>query len=104
MRAWEQQLQDNQKKLGKWHSTENQREMETNERDNTFRKKEKELEEARKTLEISNELIKLKEEDMCMRIGALDAKEKVSFFHFPLIYCRFMSSYVFFIFSFPLPN
>lgn len=78
--------------------------METNERDNTFRKKEKELEEARKTLEISNELIKLKEEDMCMRIGALDAKEKVSFFHFPLIYCRFMSSYVFFIFSFPLPN
>ncbi|URD77109.1 Nuclear matrix constituent protein [Musa troglodytarum] len=76
MRAWEEQLQDNQKKLGKWHSTQNQREMETHERDNTFRKKEKELEEAWKTLEISNELIKLKEEDMCMRIGALDAKEK----------------------------
>ncbi|XP_009418435.2 nuclear matrix constituent protein 1 isoform X2 [Musa acuminata AAA Group] len=76
LQAWEQELQDSQKKLARWHSFLNEREMEAHERCNTLKKKEKELEESWKTLEIFNDSIKLKEEDMFMRLRDLDAKEK----------------------------
>ena len=81
LQAWEQELQDSQKKLARWHSFLNEREMEAHERCNTLKKKEKELEESWKTLEIFNDSIKLKEEDMFMRLRDLDAKEKVRFLY-----------------------
>ncbi|RZS05437.1 hypothetical protein BHM03_00035945 [Ensete ventricosum] len=72
-----QELQDSQKKLARWHNFLNEREMEAHERCNTLKKKEKELEESWKTLEIFNDSIKLKEEDMFVRLRDLHAKEKV---------------------------
>ncbi|XP_042441158.1 nuclear matrix constituent protein 1-like [Zingiber officinale] len=77
LRALEQEVQGNQESLAKWSNLLDERQMEANERDNTCRKKEKELDEAWKALENSNVSLKSKEEDMCMRLRDFDAKAQV---------------------------
>lgn len=70
-------MQGNQESLAQRSNLLDERQIEANERDNTCKKKEKELDEASKSLENSNVSLKSREEDMCTRLRDFDAKEKV---------------------------
>lgn len=75
---WERKLQEGEERLAKGQRILNQREERANENDRIFKQKEKDLEDAQKKIDATNETLKRKEDDISSRLANLTLKEKAS--------------------------
>lgn len=74
-------LQEGEERLAKGQRILNQREERANEIDKSFKQKEKDLEDAQRKIDATNETLKRKEDDISNKLANLTLKEKARIFY-----------------------